>query len=109
LSTRSRGGKQRACWPRAGAGAGAGEPLLGQRDEAIETISQVGRREWKKASGYHRQAKAENAFFRYKQVVGRRLRARTGQGQNMEVRVACDVLNRMASLGMPKSMAVVVG
>ena len=89
--------------------AGPSEPLLGQRDEAIETISQVGRREWKKSSGYHRQAKAENAFFRYKQVVGRRLRARTGQGQNMEVRVACDVLNRMASLGMPKSMAVVVG
>jgi hypothetical protein len=89
--------------------AGPSEPLLEQRDAAIETISLVGRREWKKASGYHRQATAENAFFRYKRVVGRRLRARTGQGQNMEVRVGCDVLNRMASLGMPESVAVVIG
>ena len=31
---------------------------------------EVGRRQWKKESGYHRQARAENTFFRYKTIIG---------------------------------------
>jgi hypothetical protein len=27
-------------------------------------IKEIGRRRWKKASGYHRQARVENTFFR---------------------------------------------
>ncbi len=32
------------------------------RDRTITEVETLGRREWKKASGYHRQARVENAF-----------------------------------------------
>jgi IS5 family transposase len=35
------------------------------RDRTIRRVKKIGRRRWKKESGYHRQARAENAFFRY--------------------------------------------
>ena len=36
-----------------------------------------------KASGYHRQARAENAFFRYKSIIGDGLRARSQPGRGV--------------------------
>ena len=36
------------------------------RDQTILRVKEVGRRQWKKEAGYHRQARVENAFFRYK-------------------------------------------
>ncbi len=47
------------------------------RDKTIARVREVGRRQWMKESGYHRQARVENAFFRYKTILGGRLRART--------------------------------
>ncbi len=35
------------------------------RDRTIKRVKKVGRRQWKKESGYHRQGTVENAFFRY--------------------------------------------
>ncbi len=46
------------------------------RDRTIMRAKEIGRRRWKKESGYHRQARVENTFFRYKSIVGGRLRAR---------------------------------
>jgi hypothetical protein len=46
------------------------------RDRAIVKVKEIGRRRWKKESGYHRQARVENTFFRYKTIVGHRLRSR---------------------------------
>jgi len=40
------------------------------RDRTILRIKEVGRRQWKKESGYHRQARVENTFFRYKTIIG---------------------------------------
>ena len=77
-----------------------------QRDAAIELIRQAGRRRWKKTAGYHQQTRPENTFSRYKRIIGRSLRARTKDGQHMEVVLACEVLNRMSSLGLPDSVAV---
>ena len=37
----------------------------------------LGRRQWQKASGYHRQGRVENTFFRYKSIIGDGLRARS--------------------------------
>ena len=37
-------------------------------------VKKLGRRRWKKASGYHRQNRVENAFFRYKSIIGDGLR-----------------------------------
>ena len=69
-------------------------------------VNEIGRRQWKKESGYHRQARVENTFFRYKSIIGDKLRARHPKSQKAEAIVACSVLNRMTRLGMPESFAV---
>jgi hypothetical protein len=76
------------------------------RDRVIRRIRKVGRRKWKKESGYHRQSRAENTFMRYKLMLGDRLRARDAVAQSVEARLACNILNRMVELGMPASYAV---
>ncbi len=67
---------------------------------------EVGRRQWKKESGYHRQGTVENAFFRYKSIIGDRLRARHSKAQEAEALLACNILNRMTELGRPASYAI---
>ena len=55
-------------------------PRSTARDRAITDMATLGRRQWKKASGYHQQARVENAFFRYKTIIGNGLRARSQGG-----------------------------
>ena len=66
----------------------------------------LGRRRWKKASGYHRQSRVENTFFRYKSIIGDGLRARSPAGQGSEVVLGCEILNRMTALGRPVSYRI---
>ena len=47
------------------------------RDRTITLVKTLGRRRWKQASGYHRQGRVENTFFRYKSIIGAGLRARS--------------------------------
>ena len=82
------------------------KPRSRARDRTIAKVKQLGRRRWKKESGYHRQARVENAFFRYKSVIGAGLRARMPGGQAAEARLACNVLNRMTALGRPESYSI---
>jgi hypothetical protein len=79
---------------------------LNARDRTIMRVREIGRRQWKKESGYHRQARVENTFFRYKTTIGPVLRARHPQAQEAEVIIACNVLNRMMGLGRPESFAI---
>ena len=81
-------------------------PRSSARDGTIRKISRIGRRRWKKEVGYHRQARVENAFFRYKSILGDRLRRRTRAAQAVESVLACNVLNRMTELGRPESFAI---
>jgi IS5 family transposase len=81
-------------------------PRLTARDRTIKKVRAIGRRRWKKASGYHRQARVENAFFRYKSIIGDGLRARSQAGQGTEAVVACNILNQMTQRGRPASYAV---
>ena len=60
-------------------------PRSPARDRTITLVKQLGRRQWKKASGYHRQGWVENTFFRYKSIIGDGLRARRPAGQGSEV------------------------
>jgi IS5 family transposase len=76
------------------------------RDRTIRRVKKLGRREWKKRSGYHRQGTVENAFFRYKSIIGDRLRARHPRAQRAEALLACNVLNRMFEVGRPRSKAI---
>jgi hypothetical protein len=77
-----------------------------QRDQHLRVIRQKGRLGWQKAVGYGRRSLGETAVFRYKTIIGRRLRARTLPSQKTEARVACSVLNRMTRLGMPVSQRI---
>ena len=65
-----------------------------------------GRRRWKKTSGYHGQARVENAFFRYKSIIGDSLRACSAAGRGTEVVLACNILNQMTGLGRPMSYRI---
>ena len=76
------------------------------RDRTITSVKKRGRRRWKKASGYHRQARVENAFFRYKSIIGDGLRARSSAGQGSEAVLGCEILNRMTDLGRPASCSI---
>ena len=78
-------------------------------DEIARSITDVrtlGRRRWKKEAGYQLQARVENAFFRYKSILGDRLRARSRGGRVAESVVACHVLNQMTELGRPESYSI---
>ena len=81
-------------------------PAARARDATVSRVQAVGRRRWKKESGYHRQARSENAIFRYKWLLGSRLRARDPDGQQVEVRLSCNILNRMTALGAPRSYVI---
>ena len=76
------------------------------RDRTIMRVKEIGRRQWKNESGYHHQARVENTFFRYKTIVGPRLRARHPESQKAEAIIACNILNRMTALGSPESFAI---
>ena len=67
----------------------------------------LGRRRWKKASGYHRQGRVENTFFHYKSIIGDGLLARSPAGQGSEAVLGCEILNRMTDLGRPVSYRIV--
>lgn len=53
-------------------------------NDAIKRIGEVGRRQWRKESGTHRQARAENGMYRYKRIIGDRLRAQHRESQKRE-------------------------
>ncbi len=76
------------------------------RDKAVRRIRKVGRRQWKKEAGYHRQSRCENAFFRYKTILGGRMRSRGAKAQVVEVTLACKILNQMTELGRPESYSI---
>ncbi len=80
-------------------------PRSTTRDRTITRVKELGRRRWKKESSYHRQG-AENAFFRYKSIIGGNLRARHSKAQETEVLIACNILNRMTELGRSASCAI---
>ena len=81
-------------------------PRSSARDHTINTVKSIGRRRWKKTSRYHQQARVENAFFRYKLIIGDGLRARTPGGRTVEAQLACNMLNAMTDMGRPASYAV---
>lgn len=77
-----------------------------QRDRHIQMIKQRARLGWQRATGYGRRSLVETAMFRYKTLIGRRLRAHSLPGQKAEARTGCAVINRMTRLGMPISSRV---
>ena len=77
-----------------------------QRDRHVQKIIDDGIYIWRRESGYYQQSKVENTFYRYKTTIGRRLRARTEQGREVEAKIACKILNQFLELGRVKSERV---
>ena len=73
------------------------------RDKAIKRIKQVGRKQWKKETGYHKRSIAEVAMYRYKTILGDKILAKIFENQQAEVRIGCKILNIMTKLGLPIS------
>jgi hypothetical protein len=82
------------------------ELIATQRDRHIAAIEEHGRTGWQRSSGYNRRSLVETAMYRYKTVIGQRLRARTLPNQRTETKTACTVLNRMTTLGMPTTVRI---
>ena len=77
-----------------------------KRDETINEVRQLGRKEWKVASGYYRRSLAETAMFRVKTLLGNRLSTRTLEHQKVEVAIWCQIINKMTRIGMPKTIVM---
>lgn len=80
------------------------EPL--PRDENLRRIRQIGRKNWKQESGYHRRSLAETSIFRFKQIFGGSVHSRTFESQAVDLFVRCALLNRMTWMGMPVSKKI---
>jgi hypothetical protein len=74
----------------------------------LRRIKAEGRYVWRTSSGATRQTLAENAVSSFKALVGIKLYARKFESQQVKTAVKCQVLNRMASLGLPVSEGVPV-
>jgi hypothetical protein len=76
------------------------------RDENLRRIRQVGKKQWKRESGYHRRSLSEATVFRYKAIFGDKLQTRKVENQFNEMFIKCAALNRITHLGMPQSYKV---
>ncbi|WP_316355554.1 IS5 family transposase [Candidatus Neptunichlamydia sp. REUL1] len=85
-------------------------PCLAQRNTAIEEIrrgGEDGRKLWKEKVGYHKRSLVETFMFRFKTIVGDKLRSRTWANQFTESMIKLQALNCMTELGMPDSYKVI--
>ena len=81
-------------------------PAHTMRMTTVRRVQTQGRYPWRVHSGATRQAIAENAMYRFKALFGGSLSARRFDNQRTESLVKCATLNRMSSLGMPRSVRV---
>jgi hypothetical protein len=77
-----------------------------KRDRHIAEIQSKGWSDWKRQSGYYLQSHAENAFYRYKKIIGGRLRAKNYDARKRETEIGCAILNRMREMDKPLSYAI---
>ena len=84
------------------------DPPRKARDQVLRRIEEDGRYTWRTSSGATRQSLAENAVSRFKALLGVQLTSRVFENQRVETIVKSRVLNRMTSLGMPRSERIAV-
>lgn len=59
--------------------------------------------QWQNSREYGRRNYSELGVQRYKKIFGNSLHARDIKRQKQEAKLACGALNKMTSLGMPRS------
>ena len=76
------------------------------RDKHVQKILDDGVHKWRRESGYYQQSKVENTFYRYKTILGKKLRARTEESREVETILGCKILNRFLEVGRCESKLV---
>lgn len=71
------------------------------RNHAVSQVKYHSLKYWKKKHNYHRRSLAETAMFRFKQLVGDKVSARTLLRQATEIGIKCQIINQITQLGMP--------
>jgi hypothetical protein len=66
-------------------------------------VLEKGRQRWQEHTDYGRRARAENTIFRYKTIIGNKLKSRAFLSQKTETAIGVNILNKMTGLGMPCS------
>lgn len=77
-----------------------------ERDEAVESIEKIGRKEWKEEVGYHKRSLSEVAMHRYKMINGDMLNARTFDNQKTEAMIGIKILNVLNRRGTSNSVKI---
>lgn len=58
---------------------------------------------WKRETGYHRRSLVETMMFRMKTLFGDEMRSRAFENQRTDLLIRCYAINRINTLGLPKS------
>jgi hypothetical protein len=74
------------------------------KNSQSETLREISKEEWKKASGYHRRSLAETVMFRFKCLFSGNLKNRRFDSQVTEAHCRVLAMNKMTFLGMPHSV-----
>ena len=76
------------------------------RDKHVQKILDKGVHKWRRESGYYQQSRVENTFYRYKTILGKKLRSRCEDNRHVETVIGCNILNRFLEMGRCKSEMV---
>jgi hypothetical protein len=76
------------------------------KDQHVHRIKKDGVFQWRREAVYNQQSKVENTFYRYKTILGRKLRARNEQSRLVETIIGCNILNRFLETGRCESILV---
>jgi len=77
---------------------------LSQRNKTVKYIKKKGYHAWVSKNNFGRRNRVENTFYRIKTIFGRSFMSRIWKNQNVESKLIANLLNKMTSLGMPKSV-----
>jgi hypothetical protein len=69
-------------------------------------IQENGRMEWQRQNNYGQRNYSELGMQRYKRIIGKSMHSREFARQEQEAMIGCGVINKMTSLGMPKSYKI---
>ncbi len=79
---------------------------LSQRNQHISEIEKMGISDWRRQSGYYLQSHVENTFYRFKRIIGGRLKSKHSEAQKREALIGCAILNKMLEIGRSVSYQV---
>ena len=74
------------------------------RNHAVSQIKYHNTKYWKQKNNYHRRSLAETAMYRFKQLLGNKVQARTMDRQAREIGIKCLIMNKITMLGMPTTI-----